>query len=294
MSLRFMIYGAPAAGKTCFFQTVTHGLFSEKHKLTDHVEFAEKKINIKGNLITIQLWDTPSEQQARRVAYNYVRLADGILLFYDTSSKESFHTTKKILQEIRESGVPKADTVPILLVGNKSDAVKTQELFLSQTHKTKIFESINCSEKFEPNNEKVKDKSKKCDTKKHFGNDIIDACVLCQKHLLNTHQGLNLYGFKTQLNTAQAIKSKKIENQNETIPNNEKEEKLFCLLSEEIFYFCSEMKLKHVEISVKNRINVSKVLIEMIKEITKKFVTSQQCENTLKSKNPLIPISRNV
>ena len=121
---KIIIFGSSKTGKSSFFHTFAHKVFYLEHKATEHVEFASSEINIKGMKFNVQLWDTPSFENARKMSYAYLKLVHGVLLFYDVTSRESFFEMCKIFNDIRQ----KNQKVPIFILGNKSDLIEKRQV----------------------------------------------------------------------------------------------------------------------------------------------------------------------
>lgn len=73
-------------------------------------------------------WDTAGQERFRTITSAYYRGADGIIMVYDVTHKESFEHVREWLQEVEKYA---NDNTVKLLVGNKSDrrdrVVSTEE-----------------------------------------------------------------------------------------------------------------------------------------------------------------------
>jgi Ras-related protein Rab-1A len=63
-------------------------------------------------------WDTAGQERYRTIASAYYRGADGIILVYDVTNRESFEHVQDWIADVRQYA--RAD-IPIVLVGSKSD-----------------------------------------------------------------------------------------------------------------------------------------------------------------------------
>jgi Ras-related protein Rab-1A len=66
----------------------------------------------------MQIWDVSGQERFRSIVNLYYRDADGALIVFDTTDKQSFENVKQWLQEL-EDKAPK--NIEIILVGNKID-----------------------------------------------------------------------------------------------------------------------------------------------------------------------------
>ena len=73
-------------------------------------------------IIKVQVWDTAGEERYRSITNAYYRGAEGILIVFDVTNKESF---KNIENWINEVTVFTGKDVIIICLGNKSDLKKS-------------------------------------------------------------------------------------------------------------------------------------------------------------------------
>jgi len=92
--------------------------WTETHISTIGVDFKIKTLNIDGKTVKLQIWDTAGQERFRTITSSYYRGAQGIILVYDCTERESFNNVKQWMGEIdRYAG----ENVNKLLVGNKCD-----------------------------------------------------------------------------------------------------------------------------------------------------------------------------
>ena len=97
--------------------------FQPIHDLTIGVEFGTKTVQIKGQSVKLQIWDTAGSEKFRSITRSYYRGASGALLVYDISRKESFEKVSIWLDECRKYSNP---NTTIMLIGNKCDLPERQ------------------------------------------------------------------------------------------------------------------------------------------------------------------------
>ena len=95
--------------------------FSSVHDLTIGVDFGSRIIDVGGEKVKLQIWDTAGQESFRSIARSYYRDASGALLVFDVTRKETFMHLHHWLQEVRQFANPK---ISVTLVGNKVDLVK--------------------------------------------------------------------------------------------------------------------------------------------------------------------------
>ena len=81
---------------------------------------------VDGGLINVHIWDTCGQERYDAIWEKYYKQADGILLVFDISNKESFNKIKKFYaQKIKDNCKL---NIPIILLGNKTDLNDEREV----------------------------------------------------------------------------------------------------------------------------------------------------------------------
>jgi Ras-related protein Rab-2A len=123
--LKFIIIGPSGSGKSCLLLQFTDKRFLTDHELTIGVEFGTRMIEIDGKKIKLQLWDTAGQESFRSITRSYYRGAQGALLVFDITKRQSFAHLQSWLEEVRRQGT---DNMTVLVVGNKSDLAADREV----------------------------------------------------------------------------------------------------------------------------------------------------------------------
>ncbi|KAH3732672.1 Rab1B, RAB family GTPase [Pelomyxa schiedti] len=126
--IKMLLVGDQSVGKSSLLLRFVDDTFS-KTPITVGVDFKTCQISLESQPITLQIWDTASQERFRTITRAFYRGAHGIILLFDITSEESFRNIHIWLEEIRANANP---TVNIILVGHKSDkdakrAVTTDE-----------------------------------------------------------------------------------------------------------------------------------------------------------------------
>ena len=77
-----------------------------------------KTIHLDEVPVKLQIWDTAGQKNSRTLTKSNLRGAQGILVVYDVTDRDSFESVSLWMQEIESCGVQNPQ---ILLVGNKCD-----------------------------------------------------------------------------------------------------------------------------------------------------------------------------
>ncbi|KAJ6248258.1 rab2a [Anaeramoeba flamelloides] len=118
---KFILIGDAGVGKSCVLLQYTNKKFETSYNYTIGVEFGSQMLEIKNNLIQIQIWDTAGQETFRSITRNYYREAAGAILCYDITRRSSFVNVQVWLEDILKHS-PKQ--IEIILVGNKTDLDK--------------------------------------------------------------------------------------------------------------------------------------------------------------------------
>ena len=119
IKINIMTLGNSAVGKTSFILKYTEDIFREVHLSTIGIDFKTKKIKLKdGQNYKVDFYDTAGQEKYKSISINTIKNADGILLMYDITNRESFDAISNWMKGIIDR---KGNDFPIVLVGNKID-----------------------------------------------------------------------------------------------------------------------------------------------------------------------------
>ncbi|CAE7294165.1 YPTC4 [Symbiodinium sp. CCMP2592] len=122
---KFIIIGDEAVGKTCLLLQFTDKRYRTTHQVTVGVEFGSRTVDVQGQKIKLQCWDTAGQDRFRSIIRSYYRGAAAALLVYDITRRDSFEHVREWLHEARENADPE---LIITLIGNKSDQDKKRQV----------------------------------------------------------------------------------------------------------------------------------------------------------------------
>ena len=116
---KLLTLGNSKVGKTSFILKYTEDTFTTNTSTTIGIDYKDKYEILKNNQkVKIAIYDTNGQERYKSLSLNYLKKADGILLFYDITDKESFDSIKEWMQSIYDV---KDNNFPIVLIGNKID-----------------------------------------------------------------------------------------------------------------------------------------------------------------------------
>jgi len=79
--------------------------------------------------VRLQLWDTAGQERFRSLIPSYIRDSSVAVVVYDTTSRASFLSSSKWIDDIRTE---RGDDVMIMLVGNKTDLSDRREVSIEE------------------------------------------------------------------------------------------------------------------------------------------------------------------
>eukprot|EP00753_Platysulcus_tardus_P006842 PLAT14626.1.p1 GENE.PLAT14626.1~~PLAT14626.1.p1 ORF type:complete len:228 (-),score=100.43 PLAT14626.1:110-793(-) len=123
MLLKVVMVGDSGVGKSSLLSRFSDGRFCESHLTTIGVDFGVRTVDIDGKRIKVQVWDTAGQDRFKAIARSYYHGADGVLLCYDVSEKETLDSALNMWRTEVDT-YAKRD-VRMMLVGNKTDLAAT-------------------------------------------------------------------------------------------------------------------------------------------------------------------------
>lgn len=116
-AIKILLIGDSGVGKSCLLIRYADNMFNDSFVPTIGVDFKTKYINVDGQQVKLQLWDTAGQEKFRSLTKAYMHGAKGILVVFDISDRDTFIQSGYWIDMIRESD----DSVDLILVGNKCD-----------------------------------------------------------------------------------------------------------------------------------------------------------------------------
>ena len=123
---KICMVGVFATGKTCLVQRYVHSIFSPRYLSTVGVKIDRKEVTVRGDPVTLLLWDLEGRDGNHDVNPSYVRGAHGLIFVIDGTRRETFDQAF----EIRDAITSHVGELPSAFAFNKSDL--TDEWKLTQ------------------------------------------------------------------------------------------------------------------------------------------------------------------
>ncbi|MFX1468608.1 MAG: Rab family GTPase [Promethearchaeota archaeon] len=136
-TLKIIIIGEPAVGKTSLVKKFISGQFSKDYRSSIGTNIFTKKIKLENEVDTsIQLWDIAGQERWTNMRRLYYAGAKGVIIVGDLTRKNTFDQIEKFwVPDIKKY----CNLAPIILLTNKCDL----ESQLSKTEVKSLGEKIN-------------------------------------------------------------------------------------------------------------------------------------------------------
>ena len=119
--IKILTLGDSGVGKTSIIQKFINDKFNQSMLSTIGVDFQSKVIIIDNIKVKLKIWDTTGQERFKTLTSQYYNGADGALLIFDVTNKESFERINFWMNELNEK--KKLNELGLLLIGNKIDLV---------------------------------------------------------------------------------------------------------------------------------------------------------------------------
>ncbi|XP_017358722.1 ras-related protein Rab-18-like isoform X2 [Cebus imitator] len=124
-TLKILIIDESGVGKSSLLLRFTDDTFDPELAATIGVDFKVKTISVDGNKAKLAIWDTAGQERFRALTPSYYRGAQGVILVYDVTRRDTFVKLGNWLNEL-ETYCTRNDIVN-MLVGNKIDKENLQK-----------------------------------------------------------------------------------------------------------------------------------------------------------------------
>eukprot|EP01121_Diplochlamys_sp_Union-15-3_P009675 TRINITY_DN2641_c0_g1_i4.p1 TRINITY_DN2641_c0_g1~~TRINITY_DN2641_c0_g1_i4.p1 ORF type:complete len:210 (+),score=34.16 TRINITY_DN2641_c0_g1_i4:65-694(+) len=121
---KVIVVGTLGTGKTSLIKRFVNNFFSKNYKATVGVDFALKVFDFDEHTkVHLQLWDIAGQERFGSMTRIYYKDAAGAIIVFDLQRKQTWEDVRKWRKDIDDKLVSD-EPIPILLVGNKYDAVR--------------------------------------------------------------------------------------------------------------------------------------------------------------------------
>lgn len=105
-------------GKTSLLLRFYDDTYKSNQRATIGVDYKAKDVNIDGEMVKLQVWDTAGQERFHSMTSAFYTRAQGVIVVFDVTSRQSFEGVKAWVKEIREEAPMHCS---IMLCANKID-----------------------------------------------------------------------------------------------------------------------------------------------------------------------------
>ena len=115
---KLVFLGDQSVGKTSIITRFMYDNFDRHYQATIGIDFLSKTMYLEDRTVRLQLWDTAGQERYRTITKAYYKNADGVMIVFDLSDRESFENIDSWLTEVDKHCGPE---VNVMILANKSD-----------------------------------------------------------------------------------------------------------------------------------------------------------------------------
>ena len=120
LRIKIISLGGAGVGKSCLIKRFCEDRFVSKYIATIGIDYGVKPVTVDGIEVRVNFWDLSGVPEFLEVRNEFYRDAQGAILVFDLSMRESFDGLDAWLAEAAKFGANYKD-FPIALCANKSD-----------------------------------------------------------------------------------------------------------------------------------------------------------------------------
>ena len=117
---QLLIIGDAIVGKTSILSRFENNSFNPNYLATVGLDFFKKEVIIDNKKIRIKIWDTAGQERYKSLTKGFFRNAQGIIIVFDVTNKESFDNLQYWIQSILNN-ISDIGNIPVIIIGNKID-----------------------------------------------------------------------------------------------------------------------------------------------------------------------------
>ena len=129
---KIVIIGDQHVGKTSILSKYKYETTEENYAPTVGIDFLTKNVFLEDKTIRLIMWDTAGQERFKSLIPSYLKNAHSIILTYDITSKPSFSSLPKWIEDIKNHV---QEGVFFVLCGNKVDLKNKRQVSFDEAEK---------------------------------------------------------------------------------------------------------------------------------------------------------------
>jgi len=126
---KIVLLGEGCVGKTSLCLRYVQNAFNDKHLSTIQASFLTKRLNVDNKRVGLAIWDTAGQERFHALGPIYYRDANGALLVYDITDRDSFIKVQTWVKELRKM---LGKEVVLAIAGNKCDLERSRVVSIEE------------------------------------------------------------------------------------------------------------------------------------------------------------------
>lgn len=129
VAFKVVLLGEGRVGKTCLCLRYCRGVFQDGQESTIQATYLDKRLNVGKRSVKLMIWDTAGQERFHALGPIYYRDAQGALLVYDITDRDSFAKVQVWVKELRRIV---GNKIVLVIAGNKCDLMKRCQVDLDE------------------------------------------------------------------------------------------------------------------------------------------------------------------
>jgi small GTP-binding protein len=121
---KICMLGSFAVGKTSLVRRFVESIFSDTYQTSVGVKIDKKIVHVKGEEITLVLWDMYGDDDFQKIRWSHFQGASGYLLVADGTRRATLQKAQALEERTRQEIGP----IPFLFIINKCDLVEAWDV----------------------------------------------------------------------------------------------------------------------------------------------------------------------
>ena len=123
--IKIIVLGSSSVGKTCILVRGFDNRFVSSNVSTVGIDFKTKFFKFDDTKVKVNYIDTAGQEIFKSISLNYLKGADGAILVFDITNKETFDLINSWIEDIKENNQM---NIGKILIGNKVDLEESREV----------------------------------------------------------------------------------------------------------------------------------------------------------------------
>lgn len=123
--IKLVLLGEVSVGKTSVVEKYVKNEYVDVHQPTIGAAYLSKTLDLDGQKIYLDIWDTAGQEKYKALAPLYYRGTAAAIVVYEITSKNTFEAAKSWVQNLEENA---DEGIEVVLCGNKIDLESQREV----------------------------------------------------------------------------------------------------------------------------------------------------------------------